>query len=112
EGSAGSTGSNTIATDRAVFGFDITNNRLALTKSTDLNLTGGFEQSMYSDGFAQYVLRNNTTLTQRWSKHSGLNLAYTYQRPEGGTPFRFDQIGQYHAMNADVGFLDDQRIQL
>ena len=111
EGGSGSA-SSTTQTDRAVFGFDITNTRLSLSKSTDLNVAGGFQQSMYGDGFAQYVIRNNTTLTQRWNKRSGVNFNYTYQRPEGGTPFRFDQLGQYHALNADAGFLDDRRLQL
>lgn len=100
------------STERAVAGFDVTNLHYGLTRSTDLNFSGGFQQYFYANGFAQYILRNNTTLTQRWNKRSGLNLNYTYQQPQGGTPFRFDQQGRYHALNADVGFLDDRRIQL
>jgi hypothetical protein len=100
------------AEDRAILGFDIASTRFGLTRSTDLNIGTGFQQFFYSDGSAQYLLHNETTLTQRWNKRSGLNIAYTYQRPEGGTPFRFDQQGQFHTLNADIGFLDDRRLQL
>jgi len=100
------------ATERAIFGFDLANSRFRLTSSTDLNVSTGFQQFLYGEGAAQYVVRNSTTLTQRWNRRSGLNLNYTYQRPEGGTPFRFDRQSQYHALNADIGFLDDRRLQL
>ncbi len=101
-----------IDTERVIAGVDITGARTSLTPSTTLNTSGTFTQSFYGEGAAMYVLRNNTTLTQRWNKRSGLNLNYSYQRAEGGTPFRFDVMGQYHALNADMGMLDDQKMQL
>lgn len=102
-----------LSSERVVLGFDMTQTRISLSKSTDLNVGGGFMQYLYGGlDAAQYVLRNNTTFTQRWNRTSGVNLAYTYQRPYGGTPFRFDQQGQFHALNADIGFLDDRRLQL
>jgi hypothetical protein len=106
-------GNSQISTERVITGVDINNTRIALTPRTDLNFAGGFQQFFYGkDGTAQYIVRNNTTLSQRWSKHSGINLNYTYQQPEGGTPFRFDQQSHYNALNADMGMLDDRRIQL
>lgn len=102
-----------VATERVVAGFDVSNTRVPLGPRTDLNIGGSFQQFLYGqDGIAQYVIRNNTTLTQRWNRSSGINFNYTYQQPEGGTPFRFDQQSRYHALNADIGFLDDRRIQL
>lgn len=107
----GSTG--TVNTERVVTGFDINGQRFRLSPSTDLNISGGFQQFFYGNqNYAQYLLRNSTTLSQRWNKKSGLNLNYTYQRPEGATPFHFDQQGQFHALNGDIGFLDDRRLQL
>lgn len=99
-------------TERVVAGFDITNTRFRLSPSTDLNVSAGFQQYFYGEGAAQYVVRNTARLTQRWNRRSGLNLSYNYQRPEGGTPFFFDRQGQYHTLNADIGFLDDRRLQL
>jgi len=110
--SSGTGGGTAISTERAVAGFDITGTRVPVTHSTDLNLGGGFQQFFYGDGSAQYILRDNTTLSQRWGRKSGVNFNYTYQRPYGGTPFRFDQQGQYHALNVDAGFLEDRRVQL
>src|SRR5262249_16446228 len=112
EGDTSGTGSTTVQTDRGVAGFDLTGSRYRLSPSTDLNVAGGFQQFLYTDGFAQYVVRNNTTLTQRFNKRSGVNFNYTYQRLEGATPFRFDRQGQFHALNADMGMLDDSHIQL
>src|SRR5439155_521752 len=108
----GTGGASTVETERAVAGFTLNNTRYALSPKTDLNAGGGFEQYFYGPGYAQYIVRNNTTLTQRWGKRSGVNLNYTYQRPEGGTPFRFDVLGNYHTMNMDVGQLDDRRFQI
>lgn len=109
----GGTGVQKVVTERVVAGFDVAGTRVPLGPRTDLNIAGGFQQFFYGqDGIAQYVVRNNTTLSQRWNKKSGINLNYTYQQPEGGTPFRFDQQSRYHALNADIGFLDDRRLQL
>ncbi|MCC6728827.1 MAG: hypothetical protein IT208_05760 [Chthonomonadales bacterium] len=112
EGGGAGTAAARVRTERLVAGLDVSSLRYRLTTNTDLNLTAGFQQSLYGEGAAQYVVRGNGTLTQRWGRHSGLNLSYSYQRPEGGTPFRFDLIGNYHTLNADVGFLDDRRVQL
>jgi hypothetical protein len=110
--STGSGGGGVISTERAIAGFDINQTRIPLSGTTDLNVAGGFQQYFYGDGSAQYVLRDNTTLSQRWGHKSGVNFNYTYQRPYGGTPFRFDQQGQFHALNADAGWLDDRHLQL
>lgn len=98
--------------ERVIVGFDANNLRYALSRSADISLNTGFQQYFYGEGAAQYVIRNNVSLTQRWNKRSGINFNYAYQRPEGGTPFRFDQLGQYHTLNTDIGFLDDSRLQL
>jgi len=102
----------TLEHERALMGVDLMGSRTRLSASTDLNVSAAFQQYLYTDGSAQYLLRNNTTLTQRLGRRSGISLNYSYQRPEGGTPFRFDQIGQFHALNADAGLLDDRRFQL
>ncbi len=98
--------------ERVVGGLEFSNTRYALSSSTELSLSGGFQQYFYSEGSAQYVLRNNASLSQRLGKRSGINVNYTYQRPEGGTPFRFDSQGQFHALAADAGWMDDRRVQL
>lgn len=111
EGNASSTGGSQVTEDRVVAGFDAPNVRYKLTGSTELTTSCAFQQYFYGDGSAQYLLRNQTTLTQKWNKRSGIRLNYAYQQPEGGTPFRFDVLGQYHTLNADIGVLDDSRVQ-
>ncbi|MEP6755686.1 MAG: hypothetical protein ABJA67_09310 [Chthonomonadales bacterium] len=115
EGSSGfgTTSSGVINTERVVTGIDIQNTRYSLSPRTDLNIAGGFQQYLYGlNGTAQFIVRNNTTLSQRFGHKSGVNINYSYQQPEGGTPFRFDQQGKFHALNADAGMLDDRRFQV
>jgi hypothetical protein len=111
EGSSYGGSGSQITQDRVVAGFDVPNLRYSLSGSTDLTTSAAFQQYFYSDGAAQYLLRNQTTLTQRWNKRSGVRFNYAYQQPAGGTPFHFDVLGQYHTLNADIGVLDDSHVQ-
>ena len=111
EGSAFGAGQSSVTTERGVFQLELGDRAYQLSRRTDLHISGGFQQNLYTDGAAQYLVKNTTTLTQRWSNHSGVNFNYTYQRPEGGTPFLFDRLAQFHNITADVGFLDNQRIE-
>lgn len=108
----GGTGSKRTVTERAAAGFDLNPVRYTLSARTDLDVSGGFLQYLYGENAAQYVLRSQSSLTQRWGAKSGLALRHSYQQPHGGTPFRFDRQGKYHSITADVGFLDDARLQL
>ena len=112
EGTGLVSGPSNISTERAVAGFDISGMRQRLGSSADLNLSGGFQQYFYGDGAAQYVIKNTATLTMRFWRKSGLRFVYNYQRPEGGSPFRFDQQGEFHTLTADAGWLDDRRLQI
>lgn len=100
-----------VATERAAFSMNVSDLTNQLTRSTHLTTSFGFRQFFYADGFAQYVLQNTTDLTQDWGKGSGVNINYTYQRAEGGTPFNFDVQGGYNAINADLGVLSDPHFQ-
>ncbi len=109
--SSSSTTSNRVDDGRVVAGFEVQNLRYKLTGSTDVNTGTSFQQYFYGTGAAQYLVRNNTTLTEHWNKRSGIRLNYSYQQPQGGTPFRFDVLSQYHTLNADIGVIDDSRVQ-
>ncbi|HSV74372.1 MAG TPA: hypothetical protein VLH79_11490 [Chthonomonadales bacterium] len=112
EGRAGRAARRRIMTERVVTSVDIDDRRYALSATTDANIGVGFRQYWYADGYAQYVLRSRSSLTQRWSGRSVLNVTHNYQQPHGGTPFRFDVQSRTHTLDADVGFLDDRRLQL
>jgi len=109
---ATATGARKTVTERASFGMEFGSQRYVLSRSTELDVSFGFLQHLYGEGAAQYILRSNSSLTQRWGRKSGFALHYAYQQPHGGTPFRFDRQGKYHNMTADVGFIDDARLQL
>lgn len=79
---------------------------------TELNTGGGFEQRLYGDGAAQYIVRNQTQLRQHLGGRSGFDIRYDYSQPEGGTPFQFDTFGRSHSITAEGGYLDDRRFQM
>jgi hypothetical protein len=105
-------GSVRTATERASAGFDLASWRIQPWRSTDVNVGAGFVQYLYGEGAAQYVLRSNSSLSQRLSSRSSLNVRYAYQQPHGGTPFRFDRQGKFHSLTGDVGWFDDKRFQI
>ena len=69
-----------------------------------LSMDGDYKQTLYGKDYAQYVLRQDTTLTQRLATNSSLNLVYGYLRPYGGAPttFRFDQPGTINNLGANL----------
>ncbi|MBM3493299.1 MAG: hypothetical protein FJX72_03095 [Armatimonadetes bacterium] len=108
----GASGAARTASERVSAGFDLASLRLPIRGSTELNVGAGFMQYLYREGSAQYVLRSNSSFTSRWGAKSGVNVRYTYQQPHGGTPFRFDQQGKYHSLSGDLGWFDDERLQV
>ncbi len=100
-----------ILTDRVLMGLTLQETPI-LRGRTEMTVGGGFEQRLYGDGAAQYILRNTTRLRQRLGGRSGFDLSYQYQQPEGGTPFFFDTFSASHYLTAEGGYLDDPHFQL
>ncbi len=103
--------SHNFENDRAVLGITV-QPFTVLKGRTEIVTGGGFEQRLYSDGAAQYMVRNQTQLRQHLLGRSGFDLRYDYSQPEGGTPFQFDTFGRSHSLTAEAGYLDDKHFQL
>lgn len=103
-------GSNT-QTERVLLGFNIQDYTI-MRGRTEMTTGGGFEQRIYGDSAAQYIVRNTTRLRQHLGGRSGFDLNYQYQQPEGGTPFLFDTFGRTHNLSAEAGYLDDSHFQM
>jgi len=97
--------------DRAVMGLTVQPFTI-LKGRTEIQSGGGIEQRVYSDGAAQYLVRNQTQLRQHLGGRSGFDIRYDYSQPEGGTPFQFDTFGRSHSITAEGGYLDDRHFQL
>ncbi|NUL83049.1 MAG: hypothetical protein HUU60_10040 [Armatimonadetes bacterium] len=63
----------------------------------------GLQQSFYSDGTAQYVLRSD--MEQRIGSRGEFALRWNYLRPYGYSPFQFDRSGIYNSLTADLRVL-------
>lgn len=68
------------------------------------DFNGRFQQGLYSDGTAQYVLGTGTALSYRLGRDTSANLRYNYLRPEGFTPLSVDNTGQSHLATSDLSF--------
>lgn len=103
--------SSNVHTERALMGITLQDSPI-LRGLTEITIGGGFEQRIYGDGAAQYIVRNNTRLRRHLGKRSGIDITYDYEQPEGGTPFLFDTYGRAHYLTAEGGYLDDRHFQL
>ena len=102
-------GSNTN-TNRVLLGLTLQEQDIVRGR-TEIATGGGFEQRLYGDGAAQYIIRETTRLRQRLGGRSGFDLNYQYQQPEGGTPFLFDTFPRSHYITAEGGYLTDSKFQ-
>jgi hypothetical protein len=94
-----------VETERALFDVDMTPT-YALTRGGRLSLSenGDFRQLFYStEDAAQYILTDQTQLTQKFSARDSLSLTYGYLRPYGGEPIGFtvDETGSNNNVGAN-----------
>ena len=101
---------NQVNTERLLASINVPQITL-LRGRTELVTGAGFEQRLYGDGAAQYITRDNTRLRQHLLGRSGVDFNYTYEQPEGGTPFQFDAFNKSHYITAEGGYLDDKHFQ-
>ncbi len=97
--------------DRITFAFKLPDFTL-IRGRTELTTGAGFQQNYYSDTASQYMVTNTTRLRQHIAGRSGFDLTYSYQQPEGATPFYFDLFNRVHNVTAEGGYLDDNHFQL
>ena len=104
-------GSNT-QTSRYLLGLTLPERSILKGRSTEIATGGGFEQRLYGDTAAQYIVKNTSRLRQQFGGRSGMDFTYQYQEPAGGTPFLFDTFGRSHYITAEAGYLNDSRFQV
>jgi hypothetical protein len=93
-------------TDRVMFGFTPRDKTFELTPEGKLSLqTGGsFQQMVYREDAAQYILTGRSNLVEKLATKSSLGLTYNYLRPYGGAPagFGLDQTGSANNLSANL----------
>ncbi|CAN5576225.1 hypothetical protein BH11ARM2_BH11ARM2_17320 [soil metagenome] len=86
---------------RDYFSLDFNKNDRA-SKRFRADFNGRFQQGMYSDGTAQYVLGSGAAFSYKLGRDTAANIRYNYLRPEGFTPLSLDSTGQSHVATSDV----------
>lgn len=76
--------------------------------STEVALAGGLRQMLYGNGGAQYILDGTANWVTHVGRANALQLNYTYLKPNGYTPFRFDDPGQYNTLSGGFVHRDDR----
>lgn len=93
-------------TDRLLFGFTPHDKTFALTPEGRLALQmgGNFQQMVYREDAAQYILTGRSNLIQKLGERSSLSFTYNYLRPYGGAPagFGLDQTGSANNLSSNL----------
>jgi len=91
---------------RTYMRFDFDRRRLQLAGSSNLEWSGAFTQSFYSDHSAQYVLDSRTSLLNRLGDKWRLDLDWDYLNSNGAAPLRLDAVGVRNTARAQVSRLN------
>lgn len=85
--------------------FDFSFNRPDTSrKRFTADFDGRFQQGLYSDDTAEFVVGTGANLSYRLGKDTSANLRYTYLKPEGYSPLYVDRPGQTHTLTTDISF--------
>lgn len=101
-----------VKTDRLLFNMDTRPQQHAITSTLGLNYGLGFQQAFYGNDAAQYVIRANTTLTQKIGDKSDFALNYRYQEPKGASAFRFDFANTFNVLGARLDIRETEKFKL
>ena len=97
---------------RARFNLDLGTTTQKLTGRSTLDYGGSFQQGLYGDNTAQYVLNGLSAYRLRVGNKSTLGATYTYLRPYGYTPFQFDYTGNTNLAGLNLSLQESRAFQL
>ncbi len=100
------------SSQRARFNLDLGTTTRRLSGRSDLDYGGSFEQGVYGNNTAQYVLNGRTGYRLRIGKQSSLGATYSYLRPYGYTPFQFDYAGNSNLAGVNLSVQESKAFQL
>ena len=92
--------------------FDFVLNRTESKGRSSLQWNGRYNQGLYSNDTAQYVLDYGARWTYRFGDRSSFNMGYRNHRAFGFTPLSIDRTGRNDAFNLDVAWQAARTLQL
>ena len=98
--------------DRTYVELDSPIHRYKLSNTWNFSAGAGFRQYVYSDDTAQYSIDTSAELNKSLGSRSFFGLFYRYQQPRGSTPFRFDFVGRYNTLNAQLNVQETEKLKL
>ncbi len=100
-----------VTSDRLLLGWEMLGRTYGIGEKSDLNLTAGFSQAYYASDMEQYVLRLGGILTSRLNDCLKTRLTYSYQKPDGYSPFKFDYTSKYHYARAAIDYQNTRKLK-
>lgn len=97
---------------RARFNIDLGTTTQKISGRSDFDYGGSFQQGLYGDNTAQYVLNGRSGYRLRIGQKSTLSATYTYLRPYGYTPFQFDYTGNTNLAGLNLALQESRAFQL
>jgi hypothetical protein len=93
---------------RLLLQWDMLDKPISIGDRNTLSLNAGVRQAYYAADMAQYVLKSGALLTSNLGDYMKARLSYSYQRPEGFSPFLFDFTGKYNYTRAVIDYQHDK----
>lgn len=100
-----------VTSDRYMLRLDILDKSVDLSDRNELNISGGFRQSYYASNMAQYMMRFNSVLTTRYNDYLKSRVTWSYQKPDGYSPFRFDYSSKYNYTRAILDYQNSRKLR-
>jgi hypothetical protein len=101
-----------VDTERMMFDINTRPQQHKISSALGLNYGLGFRQAFYGNEAAQYVIRADTSLTQKLGGKSNFTLRYRYQRPRGASAFRFDFANTYNVLGGRLDLRETEKFKL
>lgn len=94
---------------RTNFDFNFRRTEGSARSKHRLDWGGRFNQGLYSDDTAQYVLAYDGRYTYNFARNSSFNLNYRNLRQFGYTPLAIDRTGRSDVFNADLTYRPNEK---
>lgn len=91
--------------------LDVLEKPIDIGDRNELSFSGAFSQAYYANDMMQYMLKLNGLLTTRYSDYLKSRLSWSYQQPNGYSPFRFDYTGRYNFTRAIFDYQDSGKLR-
>ncbi|MHB1458528.1 MAG: LPS-assembly protein LptD, partial [Armatimonadota bacterium] len=100
-----------VTNGRVYSRLDLLEKPIDISSRNELSISSAISQAYYANDMMQYVLKLNSMLTTRYSDYLKSRFSWSYQQPNGYSPFRFDYTSKYNFTRAIFDYQDSGKLR-